>query len=58
MLPIIRLATGVAALVFVLSSFLCDMLLDVRFISNALITCGLGCFILFCLLLFVNNDNS
>ena len=58
MLPIVRLAAGIAALAFVLASFMCDMLLDARLVSNALITCGIGCFILFCLLLFVNNDNS
>jgi hypothetical protein len=48
--------SALATLVFILLSFVGLLVTDDKVVATAFLGCGLGCFLLLCLLLFVDSD--
>jgi len=49
--------SALATLVFILMSFIGLLVSDDKVVATAFLGCGLGCFLLLCLLLFVDSDD-
>lgn len=56
LLSSIKVGTSLATIVLILGSFTCSLFIEDLAVSRVFVTCGIGCFLLLCLLAFLDHE--